>query len=165
MTEKRIWLAGLFCLATLISCAHSERFGPPGLQATETLITRGNRNIPVVLYDAKDSGRRKIALLAAGYGLGPTDYTFLSDELVKRGFVVAALPSHLKGDHPIPSGPDTATLRRSFWDNGVAHIARRSRPASPLRGSSGPISSHSASNKSPPPVTAPLRAVLNQKLE
>jgi len=122
MTEKRIWLAGLFCLATLISCAHSERFGPPGLQATETLITRGDRNIPVVLYGAKDSGQRKLAILAAGYGLGPTDYTFLSAELVKRGFVVAALPSHLKSDLPIPSGPDTAILRRPFWDNGVADI-------------------------------------------
>lgn len=122
MTAKRIWLAGLFCLATLISCAHSERFEPSGLQPTETLITRGDRNIPVLLYGANDSRRLKLAILAAGYGLGSKDYTFLAADLVERGFVVAALPSHLKSDPPIPSGPDVANLRRPFWDNGVADV-------------------------------------------
>jgi pimeloyl-ACP methyl ester carboxylesterase len=118
----RSFPAALSGLMLLAACTHVRPGEATVSQPAEITVARGTRKIPVVLYGAHDTKPRKLAILAAGYGLGPTDYTFLASELVKRGFVVAALPSHLESDPPIPSGPDVATLRRPFWDNGVADI-------------------------------------------
>lgn len=122
MTTQRMWTAGLLALVALASCTHFPANQEGMVEGVTIEINRGSRAIPVVLYGATRSGRRNLAIVAAGYGMGPEEYTFISAELVKRGFMVAALPSHLKSDPPIPSGPDVVTLRQPFWDNGVEDI-------------------------------------------
>lgn len=122
MTRSRLMGAVLPGLLMLTSCAHVQTQEPTGTAVTTLMIAREGRLIPVMLYQEQARERRKLAVVAAGYGLGPENYTFISAELVRRGYVVAALPSHLASDQRIPSGPDVATLRRPFWENGVADI-------------------------------------------
>lgn len=122
MTGSRLLWAALPGLLIAGGCAHLPRQQLADMHGRDMVVARDTRSIPVVLYGDQEGKRRRLAIVAAGYGLDAKNYTFISRELATRGYVVAALPSHLPGDPPIPSGPDVASLRRPFWENGVADI-------------------------------------------
>lgn len=96
----------------------------PGAEpATSQLVdpVRGRR-IPMVLYGASPRRPRPLAMISPGYGSRNTDYSFLAAELVRRGYVVAALQHDLEGDPPIPNGEKLVVRRRPFWEGGVVSI-------------------------------------------
>ena len=80
-----------------------------------------NRRIPVALYGDRRAAR-PLAIISHGYGGRNTDYAFLANALVARGYVVASLQQDLPGD-PVPaSRGDLAVLRKPIWQKGVDNI-------------------------------------------
>jgi dienelactone hydrolase len=96
---------------------------PPAEPSLVKLVDEGRRRqIPIALYGVDPGHPRPLAVLSPGYGSRNTDYTFLAAELVRQGYVVAAIQHDLDGDPPVPSGDNLAILRRPWWESGVANI-------------------------------------------
>lgn len=106
-------------------CAHAPvaDLGHTGQADSLELVdpVRG-RSIPVALYGLDPRRQRPLAMLSPGYGSRNTDYGFLAGELVRRGYVVAAVQHDLDGDPPVPSGENLAARRRPFWEAGIANL-------------------------------------------
>ena len=61
---------------------------------------------PVRLY--APGRHRPLAIILPGVGLAPEDYGFVSRDLMRRGYAVAALQLLLPSDPPMPNGGDLA---------------------------------------------------------
>ncbi len=81
------------------------------------------RAVPVVLYGLSPGRAKPLAVLSPGYGNANTDYGFLAQALVARGYLVAAIQQDLPGD-PVPArSGDLAVLRRPLWQTGADSIS------------------------------------------
>ena len=83
------------------------------------------RAIPVVLYLPARSGslrRLKPALISHGYGGRNTDYTFIAQTLVARGYLVASIQHELPTDAPMPTVGNVREVRRPFWERGAQNL-------------------------------------------
>lgn len=85
----------------------------------ELVDSARKRSIPLVLTGAGSRKMRPLAILLPGYGLGPTDYGYLTDTLQQQGYVVAALQPQRADDPPVPSGDNLLVRRRPYWQRGV----------------------------------------------
>jgi predicted dienelactone hydrolase len=86
-----------------------------------------NRAVPVVLYSpvsasGKSRAKKKLAILNHGYGTKNTEYTFIAETLVARGFLVASIQHEISGDEPIPTVGKPSEVRRPNWERGAANI-------------------------------------------
>jgi pimeloyl-ACP methyl ester carboxylesterase len=83
-----------------------------------------HRTVPVALYGYRAEGRaRPLALISHGLGAAATDYGFLAEALVKRGFLVASIQHvELPGDPPMAMAGNLAQLRRPVWQIGADSI-------------------------------------------
>jgi dienelactone hydrolase len=80
------------------------------------------RSIPVTLYGAGAGQRRPLAVILPGYGIGQSEYGFLAEDLVSRGYLVAAIQLQLASDPPVPGGENLQVRRRPFWQRGVSDV-------------------------------------------
>ena len=82
------------------------------------------RSIPVLMYlpATGSHGKLKAAILSHGYGGHHTGYTFLAQNLVAHGYVVASIQHELPTDEPIPTTGNPREVRRPNWERGVQNI-------------------------------------------
>jgi pimeloyl-ACP methyl ester carboxylesterase len=86
-----------------------------------------NRAVPVALYSpasvsGKSKAKLKLAILNHGYGMKNTEYSFLAEMLVARGFLVASIQHEISGDEPIPTVGKPSEVRRPNWERSVRNI-------------------------------------------
>lgn len=78
------------------------------------------RNIPVVVYQG-ETANKQVVIISHGYGAKNTEYSFIADSLVARGYFVVSIQHDLVTD----VRPKTGTLwerRKPFWERGVQNI-------------------------------------------
>ena len=83
------------------------------------------RAVPVLLYrpaHRNPKQRLKPAILSHGYGGHNSDYSFIAQALVARGYVVASIQHELPTDAPMPTVGNVREVRQPFWDRGVQNI-------------------------------------------
>lgn len=83
-----------------------------------------SRPVPILLYGMTPDGRRKpLAIISHGYGGHNGAYSFLANDLVARGYLVASI-EHLErpGDPPMVNDGNLAVLRRPVWQVGADSI-------------------------------------------
>lgn len=88
------------------------------------------RTVPVELYlpaqasypNVKNKKKFKLAVLSHGYGGKNTDYSFIADDLVRRGYVVASIQHELSSDEPMPTTGNVFKVRKPFWERGAQNI-------------------------------------------
>ena len=116
----------------LSGCAPTAHSGGPPAAAPAPMQTERwalfdsvrQRAIPVVLYRpaGHPAHRLKPAILSHGYGAKNTDYSFVAQELVAHGYVVASIQHELPTDAPMPTGGNVREVRLPFWERGVQNI-------------------------------------------
>src|SRR5688572_12483046 len=91
------------CLA-LTACASVTEPAPAATAVQTHSLFDGQRGraVPILVYGAT-TRPRPLALISHGYGGRASDYTFIAEHLVRRGFVVASIQHELSGDAPLPS--------------------------------------------------------------
>jgi len=114
-------------LAALVSCAGcspaptpAAPFAPPS--ASEWYDKARNRRVPVVIYRNASGKGRPLAIISNGFGTKNSDYSFLAETLVRRGYVVASIQQDLPGDPRMSSEGNLAVLRRPAWQIGADTI-------------------------------------------
>jgi predicted dienelactone hydrolase len=95
----------------------------PVPQALELVDAARGRAIPVALYGAAPGRPKPLALISHGYGGNNRAYSFIAEDLAKRGYVVASVQHELPGDPPLPTQGEPAVVRRPSWEQGAANIA------------------------------------------
>jgi dienelactone hydrolase len=91
--------------------------------ATLDLVDSARRRaVPVALYGGIPGRPKKLALISHGYGGTNRAYSFVAEELAKRGYVVASVQHELEGDAPMPTIGEPAVVRRPWWDRGSANL-------------------------------------------
>jgi predicted dienelactone hydrolase len=96
---------------------------PPDTESLALYDSLRRRPVPLTLY--RPAGvplPRRLALLSHGYGAAATDYSFLSRELVARGYLVGSIQHDLPGDAPIPTTGNLRETRRPAWQRGVENM-------------------------------------------
>lgn len=85
---------------------------------------RNNRVVPVVLYSPVDATSKslKFAIINHGYGMKNTEYSFIANNLVSHGYLVASIQHDLATDLPMPSVGKPSEVRLPFWERGVENI-------------------------------------------
>ncbi|MGB7921734.1 MAG: alpha/beta hydrolase [Pyrinomonadaceae bacterium] len=86
-----------------------------------------NRAIPVALYlpvtemnvSKTKKSELKIAIISHGYGGKNTDYSFIANSLVARGYLVASIQHELPSDEPLPTTGNPYKTRKPNWERGV----------------------------------------------
>jgi pimeloyl-ACP methyl ester carboxylesterase len=91
-----------------------------------------HRNVAVALYGYRYGRRaRPLVLISHGHGGKATDYGFIANTLVRRGFLVASIQHQdLPGDPPMATTGNLAELRRPVWQIGadsIGFVARQLR--------------------------------------
>ncbi|QDA58829.1 serine aminopeptidase domain-containing protein [Hymenobacter jejuensis] len=89
-----------------------------------------NRVIPVVLYSADsqivdnkvNKPASKLALLNHGYGGQNTAYSFIAQNLVAHGYVVASIQHELPTDAPMATTGNLFEIRKPVWERGVQNM-------------------------------------------
>lgn len=89
-----------------------------------------NRQIPVVLYSPSEfintsSGKKKklkLAIISHGYGGKNTEYSFITNNLVRHGYFVASIQHQLPSDEPLPTTGNPYETRKPSWESGVQNI-------------------------------------------
>lgn len=87
-----------------------------------------NRPVPVALYSPIDepgkseAGKLKLAIISHGYGMKNTEYSFIAEALVARGYLVASIQHEIAGDEPMPTIGKPSEVRRPNWERGAANI-------------------------------------------
>ncbi|HEX9963932.1 MAG TPA: alpha/beta hydrolase [Allosphingosinicella sp.] len=94
----------------------------PAPQTLELVDTPRGRAVPVALYGATPGRPKPLALISHGYGGTNRAYSFIAEDLVKRGYVVASVQHELEGDEPMPTTGVPAVVRRPWWDRGAANL-------------------------------------------
>ena len=100
----------------------------PNRIAITIVDTDRDREIPTVIYlPATDCARRpvgqcQVALLSSGYGILNTEYTFISNALTQKGYLVAAIQHELPDDPPLSTNQPFVTTRMSNWSRGVQNL-------------------------------------------
>lgn len=86
--------------------------------------TSVNRKIPILLYSEKiDSGKnRKIVIIAHGLGIKNSEYSYISINLAKQGYVVASVQYELPGDEVIILNGDIYRSLRPKWEKAVKSV-------------------------------------------
>ena len=83
------------------------------------------RPVPVVLYRPAHGSaktRLKPAIISHGYGGRNTDYSFIAQNLVAHGYLVASIQHELPTDAPMPTVGDVRTVRQPFWARGMQNM-------------------------------------------
>lgn len=120
---KTIWT--LLLLGIAVSAG---RAGAAELQRHETELfdPARQRRIPLVVQPPQGDCRPnacRVAFFSPGYGLGPNDYRFLSDDLSRAGYLVVSIQSVLSDD---PRPADTGNVvsdRMPMWTTGAENLA------------------------------------------
>lgn len=114
MTARRTYALAL--IALLLTAA------APAPESLQLIDAARGRAIPVALYGAESGKPKPLALISHGYGGNNRAYSFIAEDLVKRGYVVASVQHELEGDAPMPTVGDPAVVRRPWWDRGAANL-------------------------------------------
>ena len=118
-------------LAVLAVCpVQARRARSPNL--VEFFDAGRHRAVPVALYGYRNDFRaRPLAVISHGHGGSATGYGFLTEALVRRGFIVASIQHvELPGDPAMASSGNLAELRRPLWQIGadsIGFVARQLR--------------------------------------
>lgn len=82
------------------------------------------RPVTVMIYGSSPKERPKpLAIISHGYRGHDTDYSFIANGLVARGYVVASIEhSERPGDPPMANSGDLAKLRPPVWQIGADSI-------------------------------------------
>jgi predicted dienelactone hydrolase len=88
------------------------------------LIDKGrNRLIPVALYMPQSAtAPLKLALLSHGYGGSNKAYSFIAQNLVAHGYLVASIQHELPTDEPLPMTGKPYEVRMPNWQRGSDNI-------------------------------------------
>ncbi len=97
---------------------------------TLTLFDRSrNRQIPVALYTPrtdKKIANQKLIIFSHGYGQNKGGdyliYSYLTENLASKGYVVASIQHELSTDSLIPLTGVPQVVRRPFWERGADNI-------------------------------------------
>lgn len=99
------------------------------LQLSETLYDSSRRRkIALQMYFPADSGtcgRQRIcrtAIIASGYGVRHTEYSFLAQALSQRGYLVLAPQLQLPSDPVLARSGDLYAQRLPVWQSGVLSL-------------------------------------------
>lgn len=112
----------------LIGCASNDgrlsSSAPTAPVSLTMMDVSRQRPVTVLIYGKPSEGRSKpLAVISHGYGGHDTDYSFIADDLVGRGYVVASIEhSERPGDPPMANSGDLAELRRPVWQIGADSI-------------------------------------------
>ncbi len=88
-----------------------------------TLIDPARRRlIPVAFYGGPSGGPRPLAVISHGWGGKNTDYGFIAEALVARGFAVASLQQWLPGDPYLTGEGNIYQARLPIWQSGANNI-------------------------------------------
>jgi len=113
-----IMLAG--CVDSLPTHRSASRT-PSSIAVTDN--TR-HRVVPILVYGMPRSGTvRPLAILSHGYGVSNSEYSFVADHLVKRGYLVVSI-DHVEraGDPPMVNSGKLSETRRPVWQVGADSI-------------------------------------------
>lgn len=86
------------------------------------LWDKANRRVvPVLLYaeNIYSGKNRKLVLLAPGYGIRNSDYSYISSHLATQGYVVASVQYELPGDKEIDRSGNIYEALMPVWENSV----------------------------------------------
>ncbi len=83
-----------------------------------------NRIIPIEIYTpiSKRHFNNRLVILSAGYWCVNTGYSYISNHLCKKGYIVVSIQHELQTDTILPSGKDMYKLRLPNWKEGVKNI-------------------------------------------
>ncbi|GAB3942185.1 alpha/beta fold hydrolase [Spirosoma harenae] len=82
-----------------------------------------NRLIPVALYMPQSStDPLKLAVLSHGYGGSNKAYSFIAQNLVIHGYLVASIQHELPTDEPLPMSGNPYEVRMPNWQRGSDNI-------------------------------------------
>jgi hypothetical protein len=123
-------MAMMFSLPPLLAAPASPPSPFIGSQTSLKLLDEARqRTIPVELYfpprPAACTPARPcpVAFLAAGYGIGYKEYTFLSRTLNAMGYLVASVEHQQPGDEPMPAAPaKVAAWRKESFQRGALNL-------------------------------------------
>lgn len=79
------------------------------------------RNIPVVVYQG-ETINKPVVIISHGYGAKNTEYSFIADSLVARGYFVVSIQHDLETDKPLPTTGNLFDRRKPLWERGVQNI-------------------------------------------
>jgi predicted dienelactone hydrolase len=93
-------------------------------ETLDLLDSSANRQIPVLLYSDKiDSGKnRKLVILAHGRGIKNSDYSYISINLAKQGYIVASVQYELPGDEEINISGNIYKALKPKWEKAVKSV-------------------------------------------
>ncbi|SFP98826.1 alpha/beta hydrolase family protein [Hymenobacter arizonensis] len=82
------------------------------------------RSIPVAVYQPRRRSKAplKAAIFSHGYGGQHTGYSFLAQNLVAHGYLVASIQHELPTDAPLPMTGNVRETRLPNWERGVQNI-------------------------------------------
>jgi pimeloyl-ACP methyl ester carboxylesterase len=63
-----------------------------------------------------------VVFVSPGYGIAPTDYSFIATALARQGHLVVAIQHDLPSDPPLLGKGDLVTVRTPAWQRGAANL-------------------------------------------
>ncbi len=77
---------------------------------------------PALGTSTAKKSKPKLAIISHGYGGRNTDYSFIADNLVAHGYLVASIQHQLPSDAPLPTTGTVYEARKPSWASGVRNI-------------------------------------------
>lgn len=119
-------LSSILLLLTFFACSENQLKKESIVTSRNEYIFDSNRNrqIPIQIYSLSDSSKwnSELVVLNAGYGSSNTEYTYIAQELAKKGYYVISIQHEIQTDDMLPSGDDIIQLRMPNWVEGVKSI-------------------------------------------
>ena len=115
-------------LAILAGCTTTAAYNLNSTESAELWDASRDRQIPIELYfppQQRNCTRVSpcpLAFLSQGYGLGHTDYSFISNALAGAGYMVVAIQHDLSSDPAISTTGDLFATRTPMWERGAQNI-------------------------------------------
>jgi predicted esterase len=87
----------------------------------ELFDTVRSRKIPLVIYRGQTISKPAV-IISHAYGAANTEYSFIADALVERGYFVVSVQHDLETDKPLPTTGNLFDSRKPIWERGVKNI-------------------------------------------
>ena len=126
----RFYISFLICLIAFISSnGQSRNQASTNFEYkldTLTLVDSArNRNIPIAIWQPEHY-KGEVVIFSHGYGFNKGDdylaYSYLTDFLASKGYLVISIQHELKTDSLLPFTGNPQVVRRPFWNQGVENI-------------------------------------------
>lgn len=88
------------------------------------------RTIPIEIYESKSFLykaqhqliKMPVVIINHGYGVKNTEYSFIANDLARKGYFVVSIQHDLKSDKPLPNQGNIFLTRKPLWERGEKNI-------------------------------------------